>query len=88
MSSKIEEPDEDKKAEILSKMIDMVTRQTDYTWNEAKEQLETNNWDYNVVIRKYMGIPEKKEVKKTLNQEIFNQIRKQMDSAGSKFYNN
>ena len=88
MSSKIEELDEDKKAEILSKMIDMVTRQTDYTWNEAKEQLETNNWDYNVVIRKYMGIPEKKEVKKTLNQEIFNQIRKQMDSAGSKFYNN
>jgi len=88
MSSKIEELDEDKKAEILSKMIDMVTRQTDYTYNEAKEQLETNNWDYNVVIRKYMGIPEKKEVKKTLNQEIFNQIRKQMDSAGSKFYNN
>ena len=43
MSSKIEEPDEDKKAEILSKMIDMVTRQTDYTWNEAKEHLETNN---------------------------------------------
>ena len=76
MSSKIEEPDEDKKAEILSKMIDMVTRQTDYTWNEAKEQLETNNWDYNVVIRKYMGIPEKKEVKKTLNQEIFNQNTK------------
>ena len=88
MSSKIEELNEDKKAEILSKMIDMVTRQTDYTWNEAKEQLETNNWDYNFVIRKYMGIPEKKEVKKTLNQEIFNQIRKQMDSAGSKFYNN
>ena len=88
MSSKIEELDEDKKAEILSKMIDMVTRQTDYTYNEAKEQLETNNWDYNVVIRKYMGIPEKKEVKKTLNQEIFNQIRKQMDNAGSKFYNN
>ena len=88
MSSKIEDLDEDKKVEILSKMIDMVTRQTDYTWNEAKEQLETNNWDYNFVIRKYMGIPEKKEVKKTLNQEIFNQIRKQMDSAGSKFYNN
>tara|TARA_B100000674_G_C37279624_1_gene662668 strand:+ start:44 stop:310 length:267 start_codon:yes stop_codon:yes gene_type:complete len=88
MSSKIEELNEDKKAEILSKMIDMVTRQTDYTWNEAKELLETNNWDYNLVIRKYMGICEKKEVKNTLNQEIFNQIRKQMDSAGSKFYNN
>ena len=52
----------------------MVTIKIDYTWNEAKEQLETNNWDYNVVMRKYMGIPEKKEVKKTLNQEIFNQI--------------
>ena len=32
-----------------------------------------------------MGIPEKKETTTTVNQEIFRQIRKQMDIAGSKF---
>ena len=61
MSSKTQEVSEDKQAEILHKMIEMVTRQTDYTYDEAKEQLESNNWDYNIVLRKYMGIPEKKK---------------------------
>ena len=61
MSSKTQELTEDKQAEILHKMIEMVTRQTDYTYDEAKEHLERNNWDYNVVLRKYMGIPEKKK---------------------------
>mgnify|MGYP001197366156 FL=1 len=88
MSSKTQEVSEDKQAEILHKMIEMVTRQTDYTYDEAKEHLETNNWDYNIVLRKYMGIPEKKEDITTVNQEIFRQIRKRMDIAGSKFYNN
>ena len=88
MSSKTQEVSEDKQAEILHKMIEMVTRQTDYTYDEAKEHLESNNWDYNIVLRQYMGIPEKKEEITTVNQEIFRQIRKQMDTAGSKFYNN
>ena len=61
MSSKTQEVSEDKQAEILHKMIEMVTRQTDYTYDEAKEHLESNNWDYNIVLRKYMGIPEKKK---------------------------
>ena len=61
MSSKVGEITEDKKAEILHKMIEMVTRQTDYTYDVAKQHLEDNNWDYNVVLRKYMGILEKKE---------------------------
>ena len=50
MSSKSQELTEDKQAEILHKMIEMVTRQTDYTYDEAKEHLERNNWDYNVVL--------------------------------------
>ena len=88
MSSKVEEITEDKKAEILHKMIEMVTRQTDYTYDVAKQHLEDNNWDYNVVIRNYIGIPEKKEKKLSVNQEKFKQIRNKMDIAGSKFYNN
>ena len=82
-----QELDSDKKAEILSKMIDMVTRQTEYTYDEAKEKLQNNNFDYNIVIKEYMGIKPKVEDKKTLNQEIFSQIRKNMDNASKNFYN-
>ena len=81
------ELNDDKKAEILSKMIDMVTRQTEYSYDEAKEKLEKNNFDYTIVIKEYMGIKPKKEVKTTLNQEIFKQIRNNMDSASKSFYN-
>ena len=89
MSSDIKKSDlsDEKKAEILSKMIDMVTRQTEYTYDEAKEKLEKNNFDYNIVIKEYMGIKPKQETKKTLNQEIFKQIRTNMDIASKNFYN-
>ena len=77
----------DKQAEILHKMIEMVMRQTEYNYNEAKEKLLENDWKYDVVIKKYMGINlEKKEECKTVNQEIFKQIRKHMDSASSNYY--
>lgn len=87
-NSKPESTKEDKQAQILHEMIDMVTRQTEYDYDTAKAKLEENKWDYTVVIREYMGIEEKKETKKTLNQEIFKQIRKHMDTASSKFYRN
>jgi len=82
--------DDQKKVKILHEMIEMVTRQTSYTYEEAKIQLEENKWDYKIVIKKYMGIdtaaptPTKQ---KTMNQEIFSQIRRTMDDAGSKYYN-
>ena len=87
-NSKIESTKEDKQAQILHEMIDMVTRQTEYDYDTAKAKLEENKWDYTVVIREYMGIEEKKETKKKLKQEIFKQIRKHMDTASSKFYRN
>ena len=86
MSSKVDEINEDAQAKILHKMIEMVTRQTNYSYNDAKEHLMNNNWDYNIVLREYMGIPEKKEKSRTVNQEIFKQIRKKMDIAGNKYY--
>lgn len=72
---------------INVKMIEMVMRQTEYTYDEAKAHLEQYNWEYETVIRKFMGIEEKVEKKcKTVNQEIFKQIRNHMDSASSNFY--
>ena len=72
---------------INVKMIEMVMRQTEYTYDEAKKELEEYNWNYEKVIRKFMGIEEKTEKKcKTVNQEIFKQIRNHMDAASNNFY--
>ena len=86
-SERSQEISEEKQAEILHKMIEMNIRQTDYTYDEAKEHLENNNWDYNIVIES-IGIPDKKPQMKSVNQEKFRQIREKMDTAGSKFYRN
>ena len=85
-NSSTESTKEDKQTQILHEMIEMVTRQTEYDYDTAKIELESNNWDYKNVIRKYMGVTEKNETKKTLNQEIFKQIRNHMDMASSNFY--
>ena len=56
--------------------------QTNYTEEEAKEKLKLFNCDYMKVIREYMGIPDKKVKKvKSVNQEIFRQIRTTLDSS-------
>lgn len=67
----------------LDKHVQKVISQTNYTEEEAKEKLRLFNCDYMRVIRDYMGIAEKKEVPKvkSVNQEIFRQIRKKLDSS-------
>ena len=67
----------------LDQHVQKVMSQTNYTEEEAKEKLRLFNCDYMKVIRDYMGIPDKKEeVKiKSVNQEIFRQIRKKLDSS-------
>ena len=63
--------------------VKKVISQTNYTEEEAKEKLRLFNCDYIKVIKDYMGIPEKKEEKyvKSVNQEIFRQIRTKLDSS-------
>ena len=67
----------------LNQHVKTVMSQTNYTQEEANEKLKLFNCDYMRVIRDYMGIPEKKEEKKvkSVNQEIFRQIRKKLDSS-------
>lgn len=79
---------EAKQAEILHEMIEMVVRQTDYSYEQAKEKLIEMKWDYKNVILDYMCPDKKDNTKKakTLNQEIFSQIRKQMDAASENYY--
>jgi Tfp pilus assembly PilM family ATPase len=67
----------------LEKHVKKVISQTNYTEEEAKEKLRLFNCDYMKVIKDYMGIPDKKEEKnvKSVNQEIFRQIRKKLDNS-------
>jgi hypothetical protein len=57
--------------------------QTNYTEEEAREKLKQFNSDYMKVLRDYMGIDEKKETQpvKTVNQEIYRQIRRKLDTS-------
>ena len=81
---------EEKQAEILHKLIEMVMRQTELDYETAREQLADNDWDYMKVIRKEMGLDKKPVATpaKSLNQEIYRQIRLKMDEAGNNVYSN
>ena len=67
-------------------LIEMVMRQTQYTYEEAADQLEKYNNDYIKVIRESMGInkTEDKSVK-SINQQVYREIRGLMDDAASTY---
>ena len=71
------------------KIIEIVIRQTSYSFDEAKKQLDENNNDYLKVIKKSLGITEEKVIEKStsINQQIYKEIRGFMDN-GSKNYIN
>jgi hypothetical protein len=67
----------------LNKHVKSVMSQTNYTEEQAIEKLKLFNCDYMRVIKDYMGIPEKKKERnvKSVNQEIFRQIRTKLDNT-------
>jgi len=61
--------------------VQIILRQTDYTEELAKEKLKEYNFDEISVIKAYFGISEKKPQQlKSINQEIYKQIRYKLDS--------
>jgi len=61
--------------------VQIVMRQTDYTEEIAKEKLKEFNYDHLAVIKAYFGIAEKKaQPVKSVNQEIYKQLRYRLDS--------
>lgn len=65
-----------------SEKIQMIMRQTDYTVDVAREKLMAHNDDPIKVIKDYMGIIEKpKPAPKSLNQEIYRQLRRRLDDS-------
>jgi hypothetical protein len=66
----------------VEEQVQMILRQTDYSEEEAKNKLKASNYDYISVIKSYLGITEKKPPPiKTVNQEIYRQIRYKLDST-------
>jgi len=63
-------------------LIEMVMRQTEYSYEEACEKLKTNNNNYISVIREYMGIEKTQDKSvKSINQHVYKEIRGLMDTA-------
>ena len=66
----------------LSENINIILRQTDYDEKTARNMLIKHNNDPIKVIKEFMGIIEKpKNVKKTINQEIYSQLRHKLDDS-------
>lgn len=68
-------------SDILEK-VQMIMRQTDYNELVAREKLAEYNDDPIKVIKNFMGITEKpKPASKSLNQEIYKQLRHKLDDS-------
>ena len=68
----------------MDEYVDIIMRQTNYTREECIEKLKTNNM--NDIIKEYLGITKSFSTrKKSLQQEIYYQIRNQMDSSIKQF---
>jgi hypothetical protein len=61
--------------------IKIILGQTDYTEEVIREKLKAHNYDHLAVIRNYFGITEKKAPPiKSVNQEIYRQLRYRLDN--------
>ena len=71
---------------IKEESVNMICRQTEFSEDEAKKQLEEVNYDYMKVLNKYFGVIEKqKEDKGSTNQQIYGEIRNLMDTGAKNF---
>jgi hypothetical protein len=80
-NSQAEQNQENTQTEVIKSKIELIMRQTNYSEKEASEKLEQFHSNEILVIRDYLGIPEKKETIKSLNQEIYKQIRYNLDEV-------
>ena len=70
----------------LAEKVQIILRQTDYTEEVALEKLKEHNFDEIATIRSYFGISEKKSTPiKSLNQEIYKQLRSKLDASMSDY---
>jgi hypothetical protein len=74
--------------EDMTEKIGIVTRQTNYTEDIAREKLLIANMDHIKVIKDFFGIAEKKALPvKSLQQQIYKEIRHKLDDSIRDFNN-
>ena len=56
-------------------LVDIIIGQTEYSREQAIEGLERLKGDYMAVIREYLGTNKKEPKPKSLNQQIYSEIR-------------
>lgn len=73
--------------DLYEDKIIIIMNQTIYNYQEAADNLAKHNFNHIAVIREYIGISDKtqSECNINVNQEIYKQIRKQIDIS---VYNN
>ena len=81
---------EKKNENATEELTQIIMRQTTYTKKEALEKLSDFEYDAILVIKDFMGIKPKEAKQssihaKSLNQEIYKQIRLRMDGSMKKF---
>lgn len=69
----------------MSEKVQMIMRQTDYDQETAEQKLAEHHDDPIKVIKNYLGITEKKAPIKSVNQEIYRQLRYKLDSSVKEF---
>ena len=72
--------------EELDNKIQIIMRQTNYTYEESKQKLQDYQYNEIKVLKSFMGILEKKKTPiKSINQEIYRQIRYRLDASMSEY---
>jgi hypothetical protein len=65
----------------IDEKVQKIIRQTDYNPETALAKLKEHNFDEIAAIRAYFGITDKKPTQiKSVNQEIYKQLRHKLDS--------
>jgi len=68
----------------IKEHVKLIMSQTDYTEDEAHNKLKQFSYNYMNVLKDYMGVnlnKDKDKKVKSVNQEIFKQIRLNLDSS-------
>jgi hypothetical protein len=72
---------------IKKEAINMICRQTDYDYENARERLEAVDYNYIKVLNEFFGVTPTTVTNnhKSTNQQIYGEIRNLMDSGARRF---
>jgi len=76
-----------KNEEEINEKINIILRQTDYSYDIARYKLKEFDMNHILVIKEYFGLTSKNNVEcnKSIQQEIYKQIRLKLDVSISKY---